>query len=172
MKAKFFFNGLLALAFAFMGVAMLTMLPPSDAQGQSNNKAAAPVVVDTTLPDAAADAEPPVVVDNPQPDDQSPTVIDMEWLVNKENAIASVLFLLLTFLGKWIPGLNKIGDTGKRALVVGVTVIVGFVVAKFIVGGFQWGEFLSLVITYLLTSLGYDKALKPAGIKTPSVAAA
>jgi hypothetical protein len=109
----------------------------------------------------------------PAPTPTGGVTVDMNWLLNKQNAIAAALMLLLTFLSKWIPGLNKIGDTGKRALVVAGTVIAGLLAVKFIgTAPVNWGDFASLVITYLLTALGYDKALKPVGIKTPKTATA
>jgi hypothetical protein len=108
----------------------------------------------------------------PSPNDGGGLVVDMDWLVNKENLIASLLMLVLTWLSGFLPFLSKITDTGKRALVVGLTVIAGFVVAKFIgPGDVSIADFASLSLTYLLTSLGYDKALKPAGLRTPKVAA-
>jgi len=143
---------------------------PATRPGMRLEKAAtapAAEVVDTTEP-AAVEPAP-----TPTPTPTGGVTVDMNWLLNKDNALAAAFMLLLTFLSKWIPGLNKIGDTGKRALVVAGTVIAAFLAVKFIgTAPVNWGDFASLVITYLLTALGYDKALKPAGIKTPKTATA
>jgi hypothetical protein len=176
MKTNIIFNSLLAFVFAFMGIGILVSMPPNGANAQTKQKAKtelakpAPVEAEAVQLDTAP---PAVVVDAPtvEPAPPAPTgAVDLEWLLTQENAVASVLFFLIAFFSKWLPGLGKINDTQKRALVSGLTVMVGFVAWRFIGGdGFSWQGFLSLGVTYLLTSLGYDKGLKPLGVKTPKV---
>jgi hypothetical protein len=161
--------GLLSVGFM---LTFFSLLPAPPTQGQAPSKPGMRMEKPATVPAAeVVDTLEPVPVEpapTPTPAPTGGVTVDMNWLLNKQNAIAAALMLLLTFLSKWIPGLNKIGDTGKRALVVAGTVIAALLAVKFIgTDPVNWGDFVSLVITYLLTALGYDKALKPAGIVTP-----
>jgi hypothetical protein len=178
MKKKIFQSNLLfTLLCGLFMVAFFTMSPPTTGQAQDPQpqKPGFTVLKPAPAEEAATDS---LQVDTSaeEPAELSPSgggglVVDMDWLLNKENMIASLLMLVLTWLSGFLPFLSKITDTGKRALAVGITVIAGFVVAKFIgPGDVSIADFASLSLTYLLTSLGYDKALKPAGLRTPKVA--
>ncbi len=182
-------NLLFTLLCGMFMVTFFTLSPPTIGHTKDPQKKPGFSIVKPTdkevkeAPAEAAETAPSDTVETPPPSTDTTTVtppadgaggttIDMEWLLNKENMIAALLMLVLTFLSKWLPILSKITDTGKRALTVGVTVIAGFLFAKFIgPGDVNLADFASLGITYLLTSLGYDKAVKPAGLSTPKVSA-
>jgi hypothetical protein len=174
-------NALFGAMMAIFAVLFFSMLPAPSAQAGGPSKKPGLTIKKTSADSAEAirqaetlkifeadtTAQPPADV----PPAGGGGAVDLPWLLTQENAIASLLMLLLTFLSKWLPFVSKIGDTGKRALVVGLTVIAGFVVGKMIQGdGFTFQGFASLGITYLLTTLGYDKGLKPWGIQTPKAA--
>jgi hypothetical protein len=177
-------NALFGAMMAIFAVLFFSMLPAPSAQAGGPSKQPGlsikqPGAVDSTeaiqqaetakIFEADTTTQPPADV---PPAGGGGAAIDIDWMLNKENLIASLVMLLLTFASKWFPGLGKITDTKLRALVVGLTVITGFLVVKFVgPGNVNWGDFASLGVTYLLTSLGYDKFLKPLGIKTPKAMA-
>jgi len=158
MNKTIFSNVMFSVFSALFMIALFSVSPPTPMH--ANDPGTRTGLSYAVQPDSAAQ-----LVSLPA---DAPPVVDLEWLLTKENAIASLVMLLLTFLSKWLPGLAKIPDTGKRALVVAVTVIAGFLAVKFIgPGTVSLSDFAGLAITYLLTALGYDKGLKPIGLKTP-----
>lgn len=93
---------------------------------------------------------------------------DVSKLMGTEEAIFSALLLLTTFFSYLIPGLKAVKSKHVRALAIGLTLVFAFVTYHAAAGeGFNIGQVVNYVITYILSTSAYDKIFKPAGLSTP-----
>jgi len=93
---------------------------------------------------------------------------NLDWLLTADNTIYGMLVLVINYLAPYLPWLRNFKDKGRRALTIGVTLLVGFFFWKLFDAELAWSEVIGMAFTYLVTTLGYDKVLKPAGLKTRS----
>ena len=94
--------------------------------------------------------------------------LDIALLVGAEDAVFSALLLLLTFFSYLVPGLKKVQSKHVRALAIGLTLVLAFVVYHANSGeAFSLGHVITYVVNYIITTSAYDKIFKPAGLKTP-----
>ena len=94
--------------------------------------------------------EPPVVT----PD------TTVSELLNLFTALYAGILSLLSYFSAFIPGIKKLPNVGIRVMAIAIIVGVVFL-ALGIAGGWQ------LVLGFIIAAIGYDKALKPAGLVTP-----
>ena len=116
------------------------------------------VIVDTLVADTATQIVilPPV---------GAPTV---EWLFDAKTGIFSLGLLLLMYISSFIPGLGKIDDKRKRALVVGLILGLALVIWRIFDKELTIGNFIGMAIAFISTQVTYAYGLAPAGLTTPN----
>jgi hypothetical protein len=93
--------------------------------------------------------------------------INVNYLIGVEESLFSALLLIFSFLSYMIPGLKSINSKHIRTLSIGLILVFAFVSYKLSAGdGFNIGQIINYLISYILTTGAYDKIFKPLGLVT------
>lgn len=91
----------------------------------------------------------------------------LDWLLNTENGIFAGILTLLMYLSSFIPGLGNMPDKRKRAVALGIFLLLAVTVWRVFDSQVTVANFIGSLVTFFNVQLLYIFGLKPLGLKTP-----